>query len=742
MTKVRSAVVWLLGVLLAVSLICAVTTVHRASAAEEQTADNTYLIPIDGYAETGKKAKDGGLSLWFTTNFGLGKEGVWQGLAQYSISNEWSPIGCDDATKLVILQDVCDHILINGKTMQELMTTEENPEPEISIGKSGTAFTRVVFGYYGEGLICLRFHMDAGEILSVDDVDTVTIRQGFQWYNKDGNKVGTGTDQDYTMYFDKANDQFVRQLKQTDEGEIDPSSVTMASGPEKTLYFKGDTFNKEGLSFNVTYQDKDASGKNRTGIVSADKVIVGAYDFNGDTAGKVKVAVSVQGYTYELEVDYNPLQIDLEKVSQIEVDGLKSSYVMGTDQVTGLTLKNVPYSDGTSGEVVLTDENINAPIVYEGTCKGLINYLNLENFVFEYTVENQKDIPIELKIDTSNYPIFQATVNNRLGFKVSVPGSTVSRKAIENVQLATWLDKDGKKVQIGDFIYINGVSYTQLASEYKIRKILAYGDTLLFDVYTNKSEVTEDKIPAEFVDSETGMPKGYLTYDTIRTIELKPGFAYVTAPKDSWGLGTSQKDSADYFPVPGGYLKESVLLVRYPATSSLTRWMRPLATKEADGTATTAEQMTNAVLAIEEADYTRATLDALFNNVTDDAAKITAAGITEFEVGDDYSAEGLQVTAKYVDGGSEILTFNDAAIQGFDSEEAGTCECYVTVNNVRLTFTVTIKAKEDNPDPTPTPDDPETTEKGCGSMIGAGTALGLSVLILAGAAIAIRKKKA
>ena len=31
---------------------------------------------------------------------------------------------------------------------------------------------------------------------------------------------------------------------------------------------------------------------------------------------------------------------------------------------------------------------------------------------------------IELKIDTSNYPIFQATVNNRLGFKVSVPGST------------------------------------------------------------------------------------------------------------------------------------------------------------------------------------------------------------------------------------------------------------------------------------------------------------------------------
>jgi len=95
-----------------------------------------------------------------------------------------------------------------------------------------------------------------------------------------------------------------------------------------------------------------------------------AYDFNGDTAGKVKVAVSVQGYTYELEVDYNPLQIDLEKVSQIEVDGLKSSYVMGTDQVTGLTLKNVPYSDGTSGEVVLTDENINAPIVYEGTCKG------------------------------------------------------------------------------------------------------------------------------------------------------------------------------------------------------------------------------------------------------------------------------------------------------------------------------------------------------------------------------------
>lgn len=134
-----------------------------------------------------KRQRTAACRFGFTTNFGLGKEGVWQGLAQYSISNEWSPIGCDDATKLVILQDVCDHILINGKTMQELMTTEENPEPEISIGKSGTAVTRVVFGYYGEGLICLRFHMDAGEILSVDDVDTghhppglPVVQQGWQ----------------------------------------------------------------------------------------------------------------------------------------------------------------------------------------------------------------------------------------------------------------------------------------------------------------------------------------------------------------------------------------------------------------------------------------------------------------------------------------------------------------------------------------------------------------------------------
>lgn len=72
--------------------------------------------------------------------------------------------------------------------------------------------------------------------------------------------------------------------------------------------------------------------------------------------------------------------------------------------------------------------------------------------------------------------------------KVTVPGSTTSRKAIENVQLAKWLDREGNEVSIGDFIYINGVSFTQLWSEHKIRKILAYGDTLLFDVYTNKSE--------------------------------------------------------------------------------------------------------------------------------------------------------------------------------------------------------------------------------------------------------------
>ncbi len=750
MSKVKTWITWALAFVLAVSVIGFVAAFNpKTASAEGQTAENTYLIPINGYtgSDSDRTANDGGLSLWFTTNYGRGGEELWQGLAQYSLTNEWSPIGCEADRTLEILQDVCDHILINGKTMLEIMQ-EQNPEAEITIEKGGTAVTRVVFGYYGNGLICLRFHMDAdgSSILTYDTIETITIKEGFQWYNNAGEAVGTGTDQNYTMYLDHTNNQFVRQLKQTDEGEIDSTAVVLASEPTKMTYYKGDTFDPTGISFDVVYEDTDANGANITETLTADDIVVGTYDFTGDEGGTVTVPIYVNGYVYNLEVNYSPIQIDTAKLDQIEIDGLADSYTLETS-ISGLTLNNVPYTDGTTGNnIALTAENINAPVVYVGECTGYITYLNA-TIEFTYNVVNNETIPITLEIDSSNYPIFQATVNNRLGFKVTIPGSSVSRKAIENVQMATWINQDGEEVSIGDFIYINGVSYTQLASEYKVRKILAYGDTLLIDVYTSTSEVTEDEIPAEYI-GEDGMPIGYLTYDTIYTIELKEGFTYVTADADSWGLGTSEEDSKNYYPVPGGYLTNSVLLVRYPATSSLTRWMRPLATTDY----TSVDAMVTAVLGLAETpeDYTRSNLDALFENVTDDAAVITSPGITEFEVGDDYDAEGLEVTVKYLDGGTEVMTFNSAAIQGFDSEEAGTCDCYVTVNNIQVHFTVTIKEAtsggdtggDDNTGGDNTGDD--STGGGCSSSalgIGIGAAV-LSVTAAAAAVVLIRKKRA
>lgn len=52
--------------------------------------------------------------------------------------------------KLQILNDMCDHILINGKTMSEIRV-ENGKSAEISTAVGGTAMGRVIFGYYGEG---------------------------------------------------------------------------------------------------------------------------------------------------------------------------------------------------------------------------------------------------------------------------------------------------------------------------------------------------------------------------------------------------------------------------------------------------------------------------------------------------------------------------------------------------------------------------------------------------------------
>ena len=247
MIKTKTWITCILAFVLALSVIGMIAVLGTKDASAE-AGEDVYLIPMDGYADTGREAADGGLSLWFVTNKGRGGETVWQGLGQYSLSNEWVPVGGSDEEKLAALTDVCDHLLINGKTMIELMTTEENPNPTLSINKSGTAVTRVVLGFYGEGLICLRFHLDAGEILARDDIETITIKKGFQWYNNACQKLGTGTDQDYTMFYDKANNQFVRQLKQ-DNGAVAADAVKMTSGPAKTSYFKGDSFDKTGLSF-------------------------------------------------------------------------------------------------------------------------------------------------------------------------------------------------------------------------------------------------------------------------------------------------------------------------------------------------------------------------------------------------------------------------------------------------------------------------------------------------------------
>ena len=84
------------------------------------------------------------------TNYGIGHEGIWSGLGQYSFDG-WQPFAgsVTEEQKLQILNDMCDHILINGKTMSEIRV-ENGKSAEISTAVGGTAMGRVIFGYYGE----------------------------------------------------------------------------------------------------------------------------------------------------------------------------------------------------------------------------------------------------------------------------------------------------------------------------------------------------------------------------------------------------------------------------------------------------------------------------------------------------------------------------------------------------------------------------------------------------------------
>lgn len=632
-----------------------VTVTERTS---EFTAANTYPIPLDGYyvGEDGgdRKLNDGGISIWFTTNAGFGKENVFQGLG-----DKWYSDGGFEAAT----EDVNNHVLINGETFKEL-----NAE--------GAGLTRFCLGWYENGLFCLRIHTDGS--FKYTNVETITLLKGFTMYNTSAQPLGVPTPCDYTFEAAaKGGDKML--IRKTERLEV-------LSNPEKTEYYVGDEFVKDGLTLKATYTDGG------TAIFAAkDRMI--SYDFSSaNDQSPVTVTYNGKSATVNAKVTVRPVTLDSIAVK----DGAKL-FLTKFSRKTTLTPNAklvLGYSDSSTEEQDLTVDMISGYTNENvGNGKAIVTYKGLTCEI-DYTVSEYDETSTlkGVKYGLSEEPGKQGGVSVELDRT-----DNKGLKALWNinkVQSAIF----GKAN--GDLVTINGETVTSLAESKKVVRMWVCGTLLGFHI--------DD---AEFM----------ATVKNGAEICILPGFAWATNEEDTWGFDNryGELDIIEnavvtkpmYFCFKNGKsakIIEKVTLKGTPKTSYYKGDVINVAglTLEVEYKGLENEEIP---VTTEMCDYDfsesgekRVVVSyegkTVSFDVTVEAVRLTGIRIdatpqkTDYDFGIDNELvlKGLVVKAVYDNGTEEVIDNSSLSFVGFDSRAFGTQPITVKYGELTATFDVNV----------------------------------------------------
>lgn len=131
--------------------------------------------------------------------------------------------------------------------------------------------------------------------------------------------------------------------------------------------------------------------------------------------------------------------------------------------------------------------------------------------------------------------------------------------------------------------------------------------------------------------------------------------------------------------------------------------------------------------------------------VAEDALTIVSLpSKTVYKVGEALNLSGMEILAKYADGGEVTLTPNFSETEGYKRNEAGEQTITYTYNGIKLSFKVTVTDDSQKPGDSGSSDSSETggsSENTTGGCFGSVSAGGLAVLGLAAAVICLKKKK-
>lgn len=648
-----------------------VTVVARKST---YTADNTYVIPIDGYynGEDGgdRKFDDSGLNIWLTTNAGYRQESVFDGLGE-----KWySDTGFEAAHA-----DVKAHVLINGKTFDE-------------INAGGAKITRFLIGWYGDGLFTLRFHVEGG--FGAGDVQTITLLKGFRMYSTSAQALGAPTPCDYTYTVVAKPGTSDKMLVRKTE------NLTIVSAPTKTEYTEGEKFDPTGMTVKAVYTD----GGEKTFAVKARMADVTTLNETGD----VDVTITYNGKSVTQPITVNEKVVTVTGIAVKDNAKLLLKQYSLTKKLTDGAKITVSYSNGTSNDVDLTVDMVSgytnetvgtdkeATVTYEGqTCK-------IKYDVAAYTSTSY--------FKGVNYgPIYGTEGTGYYATLDGIDDVNAELKALWDVDKAPSLVM-GKTN--GDLVTINGVTLTQLVNDkqyasYRFARMIMNGRNFAFHI-----------------DDATFMN----TVKNGAEICFLPGFSWVTYTEDKWG---DSSQCANYTPIENAVITkptyfcfkngnvckviDSVTLVGTPKASYYTGDVidvtgLKLSVKykgfDAEEIALTADMC--------EYDFREAGNDKTVSitydgktvtfNVNVEAVNLTDVKLVtapdkkdyDFGIENELDLNGLVVKAKYSNNTEANIPLDSLTVTGFDSRKFGVQTITAKYGDFEVTFEIEVKNISDD----------------------------------------------
>lgn len=564
--------------------------------------------------------------------------------------------------------------LVMGKTVGDFVTI--NGETVTELVAAGKVARMLMYGADGFG-----FHIDDAAFMSeVKNGAEICLLPGFTWVTNSADAWGAPTPETYEpienavvtkpLYFCLKNNNVCKVIE----------SVAL-NGTPKANYYIGDAIDVTGLTLSVKYKGFDAETVDVTSAMCD-------YDFSA--AGEQTVTVSYGGKEVTFKV--NVSDIVLTEV-YIESEPTKKEYDFALDKELDLAgFKFVAkYSDNSTQEIAVENlviEGFNSRVF--GTQLITVKYGEM-TASFEIEVKNiskNKYLGIDY---ASAAPSYEASVHKSIIVYFTLNGVYESLRPFWGAD---------KLDYVAEYMLINGKKVSELIAEGKVTRLAVWTNQLVIHLDTNKL------VPATWVDkrsdpndpNDKGIHYVEGESEVVETITFLPGFQWYTMHLSEaeasalWGNDNGYQQAT---PIEGAVLKEEITIYNNDGYG----WSRPL-------------------------------LEDKNGNISSDALTIVSLpNKTTYTVGEKLELRGIQIRAKYQDGGEEIIVPAASDIEGYNRNQEGKQTLTFTYFGQTVSFEVTVQSAQDS-----------SEEGGCKSSVASVGLAGL-LAVLAVPVFVLRKKK-